>query len=105
MFRATSSTDMEPLLDVRHLKKYFPIRGGLWQRHVNDVHAVDDVDLTILPGESFGLVGESGSGKTTLGKTILRLSEPTSGEIVFEGRDIVKLSDDEMQRCRADMQM
>ncbi|MBI3733121.1 MAG: ABC transporter ATP-binding protein [Chloroflexi bacterium] len=96
---------MDPLLDVRHLKKYFPIRGGLWQRHVNDVHAVDDVDLAIMPGESFGLVGESGSGKTTLGKTILRLSEPTSGEIFFEGRDICKATHDEMQGYRVDMQM
>ena len=98
-------TNSEPLLDVRRLRKYFPIRGGLLQRRVNDVHAVDDVDLTILPGESLGLVGESGSGKTTLGKTILRLSEPTAGEIIFEGKDIVKLSDAEMQRYRVDMQM
>jgi peptide/nickel transport system ATP-binding protein len=93
------------LLDVRRLRKYFPIRGGLLQRRVNDVRAVDDVDLRILPGESFGLVGESGSGKTTLGKTILRLSEPTAGEIIFEGMDIVKLPDAEMQRYRVDMQM
>ena len=98
-------TNGEPLLDVRRLRKYFPIRGGLLQRHVGDVHAVDDVDLAILPGESFGLVGESGSGKTTLGKTILRLSEPTAGEIIFEGQDIVKLPDAEMQRYRVDMQM
>ena len=98
-------TEMDSLLDVRHLKKYFPIRGGLLQRRVNDVHAVDDVSLSILPGESFGLVGESGSGKTTLGKTILRLSEPTAGEILFQGQDICKLPDAEMQRYRVDMQM
>src|ERR1700737_4984215 len=97
--------EVPPLLDVRRLRKYFPIRGGLLQRRVNDVHAVDDVDLTIMPGESFGLVGESGSGKTTLGKTILRLSEPTAGEIIFEGKDLVKLPHAEMQRYRVDMQM
>ncbi len=95
----------EALLDIRHLKKYFPVRGGLFQRKVNDVRAVDDVDLTVYAGESFGIVGESGSGKTTFGKTILRLSEPTSGEIIFEGQDLLHLAHEEMQRYRADMQM
>ena len=95
----------EALLEIRDLKKYFPIRGGLWQRKVNDIHAVDGVDLAIQAGESFGLVGESGSGKTTLGKTILRLSEPTTGQIIFEGTDLVPLPEQEMQRYREDMQM
>jgi peptide/nickel transport system ATP-binding protein len=88
----------EPLLDIRQLKKYFPIRGGLFQRKVNDVRAVDGVDLTIQAGEAFGLVGESGSGKTTLGKTILRLSEPTTGQIIFEGQDLVPLPEQAMTR-------
>ena len=95
----------EPLLAIHNLKKYFPIRGGLLQRKINDVRAVDGVDLSIQGGESFGLVGESGSGKTTLGKTILRLSEPTAGEIIFEGQDLVPLPEQAMQRYREDMQM
>lgn len=72
------------LIDVRRLKKYYPIHGGLLRRHVADVHAVDDVDLTIHRGECLGLVGESGCGKTTFGKTLLRLHDATSGRIYFD---------------------
>jgi len=95
----------QPLLQVRSLKKYFPLRGGLFHRHMGDVKAVDGVDLDIFRGESYGLVGESGSGKTSLGKTILRLIEPTAGEIIFEGQYLCQLSEREMRHHRADMQM
>jgi oligopeptide/dipeptide ABC transporter ATP-binding protein len=93
------------LLQIRELKKYFPLHGGLFHRHVGDVKAVDGVDLDIVRGESFGLVGESGSGKTTLGKTILRLIEPTEGEIIFDGQDLCQLSEAEMRQWRAEMQI
>lgn len=95
----------EVLLDVRKLKKYFPVKGGLFQRQAGYIKAVDGVDLTVEQGQSFGLVGESGSGKTTVGKTILRLIEPTEGEIVFEGQDLCQLSESEMRHLRAEMQM
>src|SRR4029450_3906963 len=75
----------EPLLKVKNLKKYFPIRGGLFSREVARVHAVDDVSFDIMPGETLGLVGESGCGKSTTGRAILRLIEATSGEVPFPG--------------------
>jgi len=95
----------QTLLEVRNLKKHFPVRGGLFQRRIGHIEAVDGIDLSIEQGQSFGLVGESGSGKTTAGKTILRLIEPTEGEILFEGQDLCQLSESEMRRRRADMQM
>jgi len=95
----------EPLLKVRRLKKYFPVRGGILSRTVNWVRAVDGVDFDINGGETLGIVGESGCGKTTVGRTILRLVEPTEGEIYLEGRDVVKLSEREMQKLRRDMQI
>ena len=95
----------EPLLKVRSLKKYFPVRGGILSRTLNWVRAVDGVDFDINRGETLGIVGESGCGKTTVGRTILRLVEPTEGEIYLEGRDIVKLSEKEMQKLRRDMQI
>jgi len=95
----------DPLLRVLNLKKYFPVRGGLLHRIVGYVKAVDGVSFEIEEGETLGLVGESGCGKTTLGRCILRLIEPTSGEIYFEGRDITKLKGEELRRIRKYMQI
>lgn len=93
------------LLEVNSLKKYFPIKGGIFSRTVANVKAVEDVDLKIKKGEVVGLVGESGSGKTTAGRAILRLIEPTSGEVIFNGTDITKLSKSQMREYRKEMQI
>jgi peptide/nickel transport system ATP-binding protein len=94
-----------PLLEVNNLVKFFPIRGGLLSRVVANVKAVNDVSFKIQKGEVLGLVGESGSGKTTAGRAILRLIEPTSGEVKFNGVDVVKLSKAEMREYRKKMQI
>ena len=87
----------ELLLQVRNLKKHFPLRGGLFNQQIGNIKAVDGVSLDVYTGESVGLVGESGSGKTTLGKAILRLIEPTSGEVIYGGQDLCKLPEREMR--------
>ena len=87
-----------PILEVKNLKKYFKTPKGM-------LHAVDDVSFTIEEGKTLGVVGESGCGKSTTGRTILRLIEPTSGEIYFQGKDVSKLSKDELRKARQDMQI
>jgi peptide/nickel transport system ATP-binding protein len=93
------------LLEVRHLKKYFPVRKGVLARVAAYVKAVDDVSFSIQSGETFGLVGESGCGKTTAGRAVLRLIEPDSGEIRFDGIDLLKLNSEDLRRRRRDMQI
>ena len=93
------------LLDVRNLKKFFPVRKGLLSRVAAYVKAVDDVSFSIQDGETFGLVGESGCGKTTTGRAVLRLIEPDSGEIRFDGIDLMKLTGGDLRRRRRDMQI
>ena len=88
---ASEPPDPNAIVEVRRVKKYFPITAGVFSRHVADVKAVDDVSFSIKPGETLGLVGESGSGKTTIGRCILRLLEPTAGQIFFEREDITRL--------------
>ena len=96
----------EPLVEVRNLTKHFPIRKGIiFQREVARVHAVEDVNFEIYPGETLGLVGESGCGKSTTARLVLRLLEPTSGQIWFEGQDISRLSRRELRPIRREMQM
>ena len=82
---------MTPLLEVRNLKKYFPVKKGVFSRVVAQVRAVDDISFTIAPGETLGLVGESGCGKTTAGRSLLRLIEPSSGEVVYNGANLLAL--------------
>ena len=98
-------TDSVPVLEVRDLKKHFPIRKGLLRRTVGQVYAVDGVSFTINQGETLGLVGESGCGKTTAGRAVLRLIEPSSGSVKVEGREITGLSKSEMRPYRRQMQI
>ena len=95
----------KPILRVRNLKKYFQVGGGLLGGHGLTIRAVDDVSFSVQPGETFGLVGESGCGKTTLGQTIIRLYDPTSGQVEFNGTDISALSGRQMRPFRRDLQM
>jgi ABC-type oligopeptide transport system ATPase subunit len=95
----------QALLDVRHVKKYFPIRKGVLQREVARVHAVDDVSFAVREGETLGLVGESGCGKSTLGRTLVRLLEPTDGEIIFQGQPIQNFGTRRLRPLRREMQM
>jgi peptide/nickel transport system ATP-binding protein len=94
-----------PLLEVQNLKVYFPVRKGFFSRTTDYIKAVDGVNFTVKPGETIALVGESGSGKTTLGRALLRLVEPTAGNVLFEGTDIAGLRGEELRKSRRHFQM
>lgn len=100
-----SQNGSKDLIEVKHLTKHFPVRGGLLQRVVAWVQAVDDVSFTVKEGETLGLVGESGCGKTTVGRSMLRLIEPTSGEIYFEGVNVLDLRGADLKRMRRNVQI
>jgi oligopeptide/dipeptide ABC transporter ATP-binding protein len=95
----------DSILEAKHIKKYFPIKGGIFKRTVGHIKAVDDVSLTVFRGETLGIVGESGSGKSTFGRVLLKLINPTDGQIRFENKDITKLNNRQMRPIRKDMQM
>jgi oligopeptide/dipeptide ABC transporter ATP-binding protein len=99
------SSNGTPLLSVKNLRKEFPIRKGVFSRQVGAVKAVNDISFDVAQGETLGVVGESGCGKTTAGRSILRLIEPTAGEIVFEGKDVRALSDAALRAVRRDLQI
>ena len=104
--RAEPKAATTPLLKLTGITKYFPItRGIIFQKKVGQVHAVDGVDLEILPGQTVGLVGETGCGKSTLGRVIMRLHEASDGEILFEGRDITRVKGKDLRDIRRQMQM
>jgi oligopeptide transport system ATP-binding protein len=94
-----------PLLQVKNLVKHFPIKGGLLQREVGRVHAVDGLSFDLTAGETLGVVGESGCGKSTMGRCLLRLIEPTSGEVWFEGKNVTTLGKDDLRAMARDMQI
>src|SRR5690606_27666168 len=93
------------LLETRNLKKYFPSKSGVRLKNKSYLKAVDGIDLTVRKGETLGLVGESGSGKSTLARLLLRLIEPTAGEVLFEGENIYKYKAKQMMNLRKDMQI
>lgn len=105
MTNLTQPPPPKDLLEVKNLVKYFPVKGGLFQRVVAWVQAVEDVSFTIREGETVGLVGESGCGKTTVGRTILRLIEPTSGKVFFQGADVFSLKGQALKAMRRNMQI
>ena len=100
-----SGTTATKLLEVKNLVKKFPIKGGLLQRTVDHVHAVDGVSFDLAEGETLGVVGESGCGKSTTGRCLLRLIEPTSGEVWFQGRNVTAMPKDELRGLARDMQI
>src|SRR5437588_6176891 len=102
---STATLDGESLLEVRNLKTYYPVLGGVMRRRIGWVKAVDDVSFAIKRGETLGLVGESGCGKTTVGRSIIRLLKPIAGQVVFEGKDILTLPRDELKRTRKHLQI
>src|ERR1700755_2557277 len=102
---SSSGSNNEMLISVRHLVKRFPIKGGILSREVASVKAVSDVSFDIRRGETLGLVGESGCGKSTVGRCILRLIEPTSGEVIFDGKDVTKMGKQELRALRGEMQI
>jgi len=98
-------TDSHPIVELRDLRKYFPVRGGWFRRVQNYVRAVDGVSVSVRAGQTLGLVGESGCGKSTLGRCILRLQEPTAGHVLFDGEDITALPRSELLPYRRTMQI
>jgi len=105
MLDTTSKNDGKEFIRVEHLKKYFPVHGGILQRVVAWVQAVDDVSFAIREGECLGLVGESGCGKTTVGRTMLRLIEPTAGSVIYNDTDVFQLHGDDLKAMRRKMQI
>ena len=105
MSELKETTQDQNIVEVKNLVKYFPVRAGLLQRVVNHVKAVDDVSFAVRKGETLGMVGESGCGKTTIGRSMLRLVEPTSGSIQYEGRDILPMHGKELKDVRRHMQI
>lgn len=103
--RRTHLYGQKPILEVKDLNTWFPIRQGIFGKTKDYVKAVNDISLEVYPGETLGLVGESGCGKTTLGRSILRLIEPTSGQLLFEGRDLLALNKAEMRKVRRNIQI
>jgi oligopeptide transport system ATP-binding protein len=101
----STSEPRNELLEIRNLKKYYPIDGGFLRKPDTFIKAVDDVSFSIARGETFGLVGESGCGKSTTGRSLLRLIEPSGGQVFFEGKEITNLSAEVMRRQRKEMQM
>ena len=97
--------DPAPLLEVRDLKKHFPIKSGVFKRRTGSVFAVDGVSFSVNQGETLGLVGESGCGKTTVGRCVIRLYEPTAGEVIFDGKSVTHMARPELRHLRRDMQM
>src|SRR6266498_5797750 len=95
----------EVLLEVQNLKKYFPIKRGVFSKTIGYVKAVYDVSFQIKKGETMGLVGESGCGKTTIGRSLLRLIEPTGGKVFFEGKDVSAMNHKDLKDVRKDMQI
>ncbi len=94
-----------PLLEVNHLRKLFPAKSGFLSREKTFIKAVDDVSFTLMPKETLGVVGESGCGKSTMGRSVLRLIQPTSGEILYKGQDFMKMSGAELRKVRSEMQI
>ena len=97
---------VEKIVNVINVKKYFPVNSGIiFQKKIGDIKAVDDISFSVNKGETLGLVGESGCGKTTTGNTVMRLYQPTEGEVWFKGQKITNLQGSKLRRIRRDMQM
>ncbi|OLS41805.1 ABC transporter ATP-binding protein [Bacillus sp. MRMR6] len=99
------TSQVENLLEIKNLKTYYPVKGGFFRRTIGNVKAVDNISFEIKKGETLGLVGESGCGKSTAGRTILRLLKPTEGKIIFDGKDITKVTGKSLREIRRDLQM
>jgi oligopeptide transport system ATP-binding protein len=98
-------SEQTPLLEVRGLKKHYPIRGGIIPHTIGKVYAVDGVDFELLPGQTLGLVGESGCGKSTIGRQLVDLEKPTEGQILYKGQELNTITDKEMKKIRTEIQM